>query len=149
MPVELPEGKTVAVELDLDDADLAEIRRRAAGDELAPDDEAALLRYLVYLGAAYVEVERTVEEAGSLQAAHAAVYARYGQAGAGSAVLRFHYGEASRLFAARRRSQAAHEITQAIYADTARRIEEEIAVRAERVCNLKAALADAPRAARS
>jgi len=149
VPVELPEGTTVTVELGLEAGELAELRRRAAGDELAPDEGPALLRYLVYLGAAYVEAERVVQEAGSLEAAHAAVHARYGQAGAGSAVLRFHYGEASRLHTARRRARAAHELTQAIYADSARRLEREIETREERLRNLRAALSDADRASGS
>ncbi len=149
MSFELPEGTPVAVEVELGEAELAELRRRAAGDELAPAEDEELLRYLVYLGAGYVEAERTIEREESVEAAHAALYAGYGQAGAARAVLRFRYWEASRLHTARGRARAAKELAHAIYADATRRIEEEIEVREERARRLKAALSDADRAAGS
>ena len=49
MSLGLPPADVVEVELQL-----AEVRR----DELAPEDDETLLRYLVYLGAAYVEADR-------------------------------------------------------------------------------------------
>lgn len=136
------------MEVGVGPAELAEARRRAERDDLAPCGEEALLRYLVYLGAAYVQAEREAERAGSLQEAYAAVYALYGQAGAATAVLRFHYGEASRLHSARERARAAGEITRAIYVDTAGRLQREIALREERLRNLRAAVADADRPSR-
>jgi hypothetical protein len=147
MQADVPEGRPVAVELPLSPREVDEIRRRAAEDALAPKEE-DLLRYLVYLGAGYVEAERCAQRASSPEEAHAAVHAFYGRAGAASAVLRFRFSEASRLDAARRRARAAHELTWAIYAETARQLEQEIARRRERLRDLEAALSDADRAPR-
>jgi hypothetical protein len=120
---ELPPGEVVEVEVEL-----AEIRR----DELTPEGEDALLRYLVYLGAGYVEADRvgTYDRLDRL----------FGAVGSRAAVLRFHYGEQARGFAEEKRAHAAHERMAGAYEGLVDKLEAEIALREQRVRKLEAAL---------
>jgi len=126
--VELPTGDTVAIELELD----PDVRARATDDPLAPDDEIDLLRYLVYLGAAYLEAERVAD--------YAEIHRRFGAVGGKAAVLRFHFAEAARAYAAEQRAAAANDRYAGTYGLILERIEQEIAVRERRIANLEEAL---------
>jgi len=119
----LPPADVVEVELQL-----AEVRR----DELAPEDDETLLRYLVYLGAAYVEADRA--------STYDRLHRLFGAVGSRAAVLRFHYGEQARGFAEEKRAHAAHERMAGAYEGLVEKIEAEIALREERVRKLEAAL---------
>jgi len=119
----LPPADVVEVELQL-----AKVRR----DELAPEDDETLLRYLVYLGAAYVEADRA--------STYDRLHRLFGAVGSRAAVLRFHYGEQARGFAEEKRAHAAHERMAGAYEGLVEKIEAEIALREERVRKLEAAL---------
>ena len=123
MSLGLPPADVVEVELQL-----AEVRR----DELAPEDDETLLRYLVYLGAAYVEADRA--------STYDRLHRLFGAVGSRAAVLRFHYGEQARGFAEEKRAHAAHERMAGAYEGLVEKIEAEIALREERVRKLEAAL---------
>jgi len=119
----LPPADVVEVELQL-----AKVRR----DELAPEDDETLLRYLVYLGAAYVEADRA--------STYDRLHRLFGAVGSRAAILRFHYGEQARGFAEEKRAHAAHERMAGAYEGLVEKIEAEIALREERVRKLEAAL---------
>lgn len=123
MSLGLPPADVVEVELQL-----AKVRR----DELAPEDDETLLRYLVYLGAAYVEADRA--------STYDRLHRLFGAVGSRAAVLRFHYGEQARGFAEEKRAHAAHERMAGAYEGLVEKIEAEIALREERVRKLEAAL---------
>jgi hypothetical protein len=136
--VELPSPATRAVELRADD--LPAVLGRAAAEGVAPDDRDQLLRYLTYLGAAYLEAERIVERAPSIRAAYDELHRRFGAAGAGASVLRFHWAEAARNFAAEGRAAAAHDRFAGTYQAVVEKMEREIATREERIRHLERAL---------
>ena len=123
MSLGLPPADVVEVELQL-----AKVRR----DELAPEDDETLLRYLVYLGAAYVEADRA--------STYDRLHRLFGAVGSRAAILRFHYGEQARGFAEEKRAHAAHERMAGAYEGLVEKIEAEIALREERVRKLEAAL---------
>jgi hypothetical protein len=123
--LELPPGEVVEVEVDVR---LEGIRR----DELAPESDDALCRYLVYLGAGYVEAERA--------STYDRLHRLFGAVGSRAAVLRFHYGEQARGFAEEKRAHAAHERMAGAYEGLAEKLEAEIALREQRVRKLEAAL---------
>jgi hypothetical protein len=122
--------------------DAGDVRRRAEQDELAPSDESVeeIVRYLIYLGAAYLEAERVIEGAGSIEDAYAELHRRFGRAGGADAVVRFHYGEAARNYAAETRAGAAHDRLSGAYELVAEKLAAEIRIRRERIANLKRAL---------
>jgi hypothetical protein len=111
------------------------------GVELAdPRRDEPLLRYLVYLGAGYVEADRVIAAAADATDAFDRLHRLFGAVGSRSAVLRFHYGEQARGFADETRAHAAHERMAGAYEGLVEKIEAEIALREERVRNLEAAL---------
>ena len=122
--VELPPADVVEVEVDVR---LEEIRR----DELAPESDDALLRYLVYRG--WI---RRGRPGGHVRPAPPPV--RCGRQP--GAVLRFHYGEQARGFAEEKRAHASHERMAGAYEGLVEKMEAEIAVREERIRKLEAAL---------
>lgn len=134
--VELPDGAVVEVEIGLDAPDVAELRAAAEADGLAPRELDVLLRYLVYLGAAYLIGERPAggDELERLQRLTGAVSGR-------NATLRFAYFEASRRCAAEERARAAHEQSAGSYELIVEQLRREIATREERVRDLEEALA--------
>jgi len=137
--IDLPEGTTTEVEVG-EQTDLNEIHARAQHDELAPDHEETLLRYLIYLGAAYLEGERIVAESESPTQAYARLHKLFGAVGGRGAILRFHYSEAARGFAEEERAQAGHERMAGAYDALVEKMNAEIATREERIRNLQEAL---------
>jgi hypothetical protein len=99
-----------------------------------------LLRYLVYLGAGYVEADRVIAAAPDAAEAFDRLHRLFGAVGSQSAVLRFHYGEQARGFAEESRAQSAHERMAGAYEGLVEKMEAEIALREERVRNLETAL---------
>jgi hypothetical protein len=108
--------------------------------EPAPEEDEKLLRYLVYLGAGYLEAERLVAEAGEPAQAYAELHRLLGAVQGEESVLRFHYFEAARGFAEESRAQAAHERMAGAYEALIEKMEGEIALREERVRRLAEAL---------
>jgi hypothetical protein len=123
------------------DAAPPELRARAARDPLAPEDEQSLLRYVVYLGLAYLEGERAVADAADEAEAYARLSRLCAAAEGGAAVLRFTYAEESRRFAEEQRAAAAHGRMADAYAGLVDSLRAEIAVREQRVAALRRALA--------
>ena len=128
----LPTGETASVEVEAP----GDLQRRAAADALAPTDEPTLGRYLVYLGAAYLEAELLLAE----PEAFARLHRFYGGVGGEAAVLRFHYAESARGYAEEKRARAAHERMAGAYGSLIEKMEAEITTREERIRNLQAAL---------
>lgn len=145
--IDLPEHTTRSVEIPLDGDERAELRRRAAEDELAPEEERVLLRYLVYLGQAYIEAEKLVDEADSWRAAYEALQRPFGGIIGQTSVLHFHFGEAERGFAEEQRAHAAHERMAGAYEGLVEKMEAEIALREERLLISSARCRDDRRAA--
>lgn len=135
--LDLPVGDRATIELD--DSLRPELRARAERDELAPELEPVLLRYLVYLGAAYLEAEQLVSAAADPEEAYRQLSRRVGGVTGRTAVLRFHYSDHARRFAEERRAKAAHDRMAGAHAGLVERFEDEIAVREERVRNLREA----------
>jgi hypothetical protein len=132
----LPPGETAEVELDLDDERLRRLRERA--EPVAPEDDDALLRYLVYLGVGYAEAERAA--AGTPAEADARLRRLLGAVEGELAVLRFHYAESAREYAEETRARAAHERMAGAHRALVEKLEAEIAAREARIANLEAAL---------
>jgi hypothetical protein len=137
--LDLPTGETQDVEVELDEAGLEAVLRRAATDEVAPLEVPTLCRYLVYLGAAYLEAERLLEPPG-WERAYGDLHRCYGAVASRSSVLRFHYAESARGFADEERARSAHERMAGAYEALVGKMQAEIAVREERVRNLERAL---------
>jgi len=137
----LSPAPTVDVELPVDATTLAQLHDRVEAESLAPDEDDGLARYLLYLGAAYLEAEQAAAETESAEGAYRAVYRLYGKAGAASSVLRFHYGEAARASNGERRATTGRDIFVAAYGRTLDRLEQELDTRERRVRNLERALA--------
>jgi len=133
--IELPGGSTTEVEVRR--FSVEQIQAQARRDELAPTGEEALLRYLVYLGSAYLEAERVVDESESAAEAYSRLHKLFGAVGGRGAILRFHYSEAARGFAEEERAQAAHERMAGAYETLVEKMEAEIAIRETRVDNLE------------
>jgi hypothetical protein len=133
-PPELPPPDTELVEVDLDEARLAELRRRAADEGVAPEDDDRLLRYLVYLGAAYLRAERLGADA------LAAVRSQADAAKQAGSSLRFRYSEATRADGTARRAIVAEEHFLGAYGNALASMEAEVEARAERVRALEEAL---------
>ncbi|MGB2952833.1 MAG: hypothetical protein WBB74_05515 [Gaiellaceae bacterium] len=138
----LPGGEMTLVDIDLDDRDEQELRRRAEVDALAPSDYAALARYVLYLGFAFLEAEMLAEDAGSPAEAFARLHRLYGGVGGEGAVLRFHYSESARGFAEEKRARAAHERMAGAYEFLIEKMQAEIATREERIGRLAEELAE-------
>jgi hypothetical protein len=134
------EMQSVELKLELEHDVLTELRRRAEADELAPVEDDSLLRYLVYLGAGYVEAERVVEKASSWDEAYAALHRLYGAAEGEASVLQFHYTESARGFAEEERARPAHERMGDAYMGLVELMEAEAALRERRIGNLEKAL---------
>lgn len=132
----LPPGETVELELALDDTRLRHLRQRA--EPLAPEDDDALLRYLVYLGAGYAEAERAAD--GPRAEGEARLRRLLGAVEGELAVLRFHYAESAREYAEEARAHAAHERMARAHRALVEKLEAEIATRQARIANLEAAL---------
>jgi hypothetical protein len=131
-------SETSVVDLALAEEEYAAARARASSDPLARhEDDEKLFRYLVYLGAAYVEAERVVEEADSWPAAFRRLHRLYGAAGGEASVLHFHYGESARGYADEQRAHTAHERMAGAYEALVEKMEREIAIREERIRNLE------------
>jgi hypothetical protein len=137
---ELPPAETRAFELDVDSVEFDLARARLVDDGLAPAGDDHLLRYLVYLGAAYLEAESLIGAAGFRADAYERLHRRYGAVGGEAAVLRFHYSEEARVYAAEQRGAAAHDSSAGAYEALVERMQDEIAVREERIRNLKKVL---------
>jgi hypothetical protein len=118
----LPPADVVAVELD------------------GPRRDEPVLRYLVYLGAGYVEADRVIAAAADATEAFDRLHRLFGAVGSRSAVLRFHYSEQARGFAEETRARAAPERMAGAYEGLVEKMEAEIALREERVRNLEATL---------
>jgi hypothetical protein len=135
--LKLPDDDTVEIELDVDESGLAELRSRA--ESIVPTEEATLLRYLVYLGAGYLEAEEAA--AVPTPEAYARIHRLLGAVDGERAVLHFHYIESAREYAEEERAHAAHERMAGAHGALIERLEAEIATREERIANLEEALA--------
>jgi hypothetical protein len=134
-----PSGdETVDVELPLGRAGFDELRRRA--ESIAPGDEEMFSRYLVYLGAGYLEAEAASASAADVEEACARVHRLLGAVDGQTSVLHFHYAESAREYAEEQRAHAAHERTAGAHEALIEKLEEEIAAREQRIANLEAAL---------
>src|SRR5438105_1447127 len=140
--IELPSGETELVELRLDAGGLRRARAILEREERAPATDDSLARYLVYLGAAYLEAERVVAGAASVADAYARLHQLFGAVGARASVLHFHYGEQSRSYADERRASVAHERLAGGFEVLAEKMQAEIAVREARLRNLQEALGE-------
>jgi hypothetical protein len=136
--VHLPGDETVALDLDLDETGLAELRGRA--ETITPADEPTFLRYLICLGTGYLEAEGVAASAPSTREAYARIHRLLGAVEGEMAVLRFHYAESAREFAEEERAHAAHERMGGAHEALIEKLEAEIATRQERIANLEAAL---------
>lgn len=128
----------VEVEVDIDQARLDRLRARL-GEE-APTADEDLLRYLVYLGAGYLEAEAACAGASGVEDAYERIDRLHAGVEGYSAVLIFHYGESAREFAEEERARAAHERSAGAYEALVAKLEAEIAAREERVDRLQRAL---------
>ncbi|HEY7692716.1 MAG TPA: hypothetical protein VH816_10290 [Gaiellaceae bacterium] len=129
---------SIEVEIDIDRAGLDQLRDRAG--DAAPTTDEDLLRYLVYLGAGYLEAEAVRGGASSLHGAYERVDRMHGAVVGRSSVLSFHFGESAREFAEEERAHAAHERSAGAYEALVGKLEAEIAVREERIAHLEEAL---------
>lgn len=134
--IPLPPPETATVDVDVGDP--AELSRRAIEDGTAPHAAPDLLRYLVYLGTAYLEAERVGTKAPGH--AYEELHRLLGQAGATSSVLRFRYAESAREYAAESRASASKARFVGTYELLTERLVAEIGTREERVRNLERAL---------
>jgi len=139
--VELPPPDTVTTELTVAPEELESVRARAGAEGVAPDREAELLRYLVYLGAAYLGAGQMVERASSARDAYDELDRAFGAVSGAGAVLRFNWAEAARNHADEQRAAAAHSRVVAGYEALVEKLEREIAVREERIRRLEEARA--------
>jgi hypothetical protein len=128
---ELPPPDTAFADVDLDDVGLVELRRRAEAEDVAPDGDEALLRYVVYLGAAYLRAERVT--AGEPGDPLAAVRARADAAKSAGASLRFQYAEAVRADGTARRAIVAEEHFLGSISDALAAMETEVEARRSRI----------------
>lgn len=119
---------------------LPDARLGSVDIDAGPGEEEKLVRYLVYLGAGYVEAERLVALSGGPAEAYAELHRALGAAQGEESVLRFHYSEAARGFAEESRARAAHERTAGAYEALIEKMEAEIAFREERTLRLRDAL---------
>jgi hypothetical protein len=139
--IDLPTADTSTAELSLAPDEFDVVRVRAVAEGLAPDREGELLRYLVYLGAAYLEAEQVVDEASSAHDGYDELHRRFGAVSAGAAVLRFHWAEAARTYADEQRAATAHGRGVGGYEALVEKLEDEIATREDRILHLEEALA--------
>ena len=134
---ELPPPDTAFADVDLDEAGLAALRRRAEEEGVAPEGDERLLRYLVYLGAAYLRAERIPNESGD---ALAAIRAHIDAANSAGASLRFAYSEAVRGDGTSRRAIVAEEHFLGSFADALAAMEAEVEARRARIEELEGAV---------
>jgi hypothetical protein len=125
------------VTLEIGDDVAAELRERGARDRLAPDDEAALTRYGVYLGMGYLEAEEALADCEDDSERYARLHRLLGSVEGGEATLRFTYAEDARRHADEQRAAAAHDRMASAYVDLIEKLRAEIAVREERIANLR------------
>jgi hypothetical protein len=125
---------------ELDDGLRGELVARGAADGSAPADDAALARYAVYLGAAYLEAEQAAG-GGDPAGCYATLHRMLGAVGGGEAALRFAYAEEARRHAGEQRAAAAHDRMASAYVGLIEKLRAEIAVREARVARLAAELA--------
>jgi hypothetical protein len=134
---ELPPPDTAFADVDLDEARLADVRRRAEEEGAAPDGDERLLRYLVYLGAAYIRADRLrASETDAFVTVRAQVDA-FKSAGAS---LRFAYSEAVRDDGTSRRAIVAEEHFLGSFAGALAAMEAEVEARRARVEELEGAV---------
>ena len=134
---ELPPPETAFADVDLDEGGLAELRSRAEDEGVAPDGVENLLRYLVYLGAAYIRAERVSE--GESGDAFAAIRAQVDAFKGAGASLRFAYSEAVRDDGASRRAIVAEEHFLGSFEHALAAMEAEVEARRARVEELEGA----------
>lgn len=127
--------------LELDDGAREELAERASRDEVAPEDRAALTRYVVYLGMAYLEAEDALAGCADDAERYRRLHRLLGAVGGGEATLRFAYAEDARRHADEQRAAAAHDRMASAYVDLIEKLRAEIALREQRVENLRAELA--------
>ncbi len=140
MAAEAVGGEEVAeVELAPTDDDLAELERRRAKDALAPEDDGALARYLVYLGEAYLEAEAAARAEPDDARAYRRLLRLCGAAGGGRAAVHYRYAETSRRYAEEQRAHAAHDRMAGAYEWLVERMRDEIGIRGRRIENLEQA----------
>lgn len=129
---------TALAEVDIDRAELDGLRGQAGDAAPAADED--LLRYLVYLGAGYLEAEAVSAHAASASEAFARIDRMHAAVEGHSSILSFRYGESAREFAEEERAHAAHERSAGAYGALVDKLEAEIAAREERVAGLEKAL---------
>jgi hypothetical protein len=135
---ELPPPDTAFADVDLDEAGLAELRGRAEDEGAAPDGDERLLRYLVYLGAAYIRADRV--SAGEPADAFAAIRAQVDAFKSAGASLRFAYSEAVRGDGTSRRAIVAEEHFLGSFENALAAMEAEVEARRARIDQLEEAV---------
>jgi len=93
----------------------------------------------VYLGAAYLEAEQVIAATNSVAAACHELEHRFGAVSGRAAVLRFHWAEADRRYAEEQRAAPAHKRMADAAVELAERARSEIALREQRIENLRRA----------
>lgn len=136
---ELPPPDTAAVDLELGDGELAALRRRSHDEGVAPEDDQHLVRYLIYLGAAYLRAEHARTD--DPEDAWDRIRRSCDAAKSAGAVLRFHYGEAARTYSSDTRAIVAEEHFVASFAPAVDAMAEEVERRRERIAALEETLA--------
>lgn len=139
--IELPPPDTSTAELTVAADEFDVVRVRAVAEGRAPDGAAGLLRYLVYLGTAYLEACQIAERASDTRDAYEQIDRSFGAVSGTAAVLRFNWAEAARNYAAEQRAAIAHSRSVGGYEALVERLEREIATRKERIQHLEEALA--------
>lgn len=136
---ELPPPDTATVDLELEDDELSALRRRAHVEGIAPGEDEHLVRYLIYLGAAYVRAERVRMEAPA--DAFERIRRSCDAAKSAGAALRFRYGEAARAYSADTRAIVAEEHFVAAFGPAVDAMAEETERRRDRIAALEEGLA--------
>jgi hypothetical protein len=135
---ELPPPDTAFADVDLDEDGLAELRRRAEDEGVAPDGDEKLLRYLVYLGAAYIRADRV--SAGEPGDAFTMMRAQVDAFKGAGASLRFAYSEAVRGDGMSRRAIVAEEHFLGSFDNALAAMEAEVEARRARIDELEGAV---------
>jgi hypothetical protein len=135
---ELPPPDTAFADVDLDETGLAELRSRAEDEGVAPEGDQKLLRYLVYLGAAYIRADRV--SAGEAADAFAAIRAQVDAFRGAGASLRFSYSEAVRGDGTSRRAIVAEEHFLGAFEHALSAMQAEVEARRGRVGELEEAV---------
>lgn len=136
--IDLPPPTAEPVDVKVEGDALRALRAAAEAEGAAPEDDEQLVRYLVYLGAAYLRADRIAAE--PPDQTFDRLFRLAGEARGAASVLRFHSGEAAREHAGEARAVVAAELVVVSLLPAVERLEEETRRRRERVRILREAL---------